>query len=614
MHYRTDIDGLRAFAVMAVVLFHLGFLPNGYLGVDIFFVISGFLITSIIYGKSEKNEFSILDFYFRRIRRIIPLLLFTTLLALIIGVFLMLPDDLDNLAQSVFASNFSVNNILMYITSSDYWSVRNEYKPLMHTWSLGIEEQFYLIFPFIFLLLQGKKVNYITPTFVILTILSGSIFLLSEIQAQKFYLLPHRFFEFTVGGIGAIVFGNRKLYKTGFSKYLLIFCIILIQFILLFPFSDFNSLKVITITFSTAVLLVIGKHVSGHNKWYQFLFENKIAVTIGKISFSIYMMHQLIFAFARYAYLEEITASWAILLVGLTFGVSFLTYYFIENPFRNTRVFTNRSVLVVLVPVFLIGSSLSLYIYSIGGIIKDYPELGVYKDEYEFDRKLFQVSTNIHIQYNEDVRQLDRAFEKTDKLKVLVYGNSFGRDVTNILLESEFANDLQIRFFDVARTSSDNQLKERAEEADLIFIASYGAMGVDVIENIEKRHQIKIDQTKIWAFGIKDFGVQNGIHYNNLTKHTDFSTYRTKIAFKSLERNEQLKTEWATKYIDLIEPVINENGEVLVFTPDGKFISPDTAHLTKAGAQFYSLILRDALKDIIMDVQMKAKVTGTVKI
>ena len=112
-----------------VIIFHLGFLPNGYLGVDIFFVISGYLITSIIYKQLLDDSFSVYRFYQRRIKRIIPLLLFISTFAFILGLIFMLPDDLENLAQSVVSSNLSANNILMLITSSDYWAVKNEYKP-----------------------------------------------------------------------------------------------------------------------------------------------------------------------------------------------------------------------------------------------------------------------------------------------------------------------------------------------------------------------------------------------------------------------------------------------------------------------------------------------------
>jgi peptidoglycan/LPS O-acetylase OafA/YrhL len=148
--YRNDIDTLRAVSVVAVILFHLGFISNGYLGVDVFFVISGYLITGIVFKESQIGEFSILKFYERRVRRIFPLVLLITIIAFCLGFIFMLPDDLENLCQSIVASNFSSNNILMKITSEDYWALKNDYKPLMHTWSLGIEEQFYLIFPLIF--------------------------------------------------------------------------------------------------------------------------------------------------------------------------------------------------------------------------------------------------------------------------------------------------------------------------------------------------------------------------------------------------------------------------------------------------------------------------------
>ena len=161
--YRTDIDGLRTIAIIPVILFHLGYMSNGYLGVDIFFVISGYLIKGIGFNELEENKFNILKFYERRLRRIIPLVLFTTTIAFLIGIIFMLPDDLENLCQSIFATNFSVNNILMYTTSADYWVVKNDYKPLMHTWSLGIEEQFYLFYPLIFFFLKGNKKSFYFP-------------------------------------------------------------------------------------------------------------------------------------------------------------------------------------------------------------------------------------------------------------------------------------------------------------------------------------------------------------------------------------------------------------------------------------------------------------------
>ena len=152
--YRKDIDGLRAIAILPVIFFHIGTLPSGYLGVDVFFVISGYLITGILYNSILSGNYSVVDFYLRRIRRILPLTLFVTFVALLVGTFIMLPDDLENLSQSVIATNLFSNNILQAITTRDYWDVVNEYKPLMHTWSLAIEEQYYFLYPFLFYLFK----------------------------------------------------------------------------------------------------------------------------------------------------------------------------------------------------------------------------------------------------------------------------------------------------------------------------------------------------------------------------------------------------------------------------------------------------------------------------
>ncbi|MFD0778303.1 acyltransferase family protein [Flavobacterium myungsuense] len=194
--YRNDIDVLRAIAVLAVILFHMGYLPNGYLGVDVFFVISGYLITKIIYVEAIENKFSIYQFYLRRIRRIIPLVLFTTFVALITGLFVMLPDDLENLSQSVIATNFFANNILLKITTVNYWNIINDYKPLMHTWSLGIEEQFYLVYPLLFLICNKKRVKWVLPILVVLTGFSLLLFVISTNEAAKFFTIPFRFLSY----------------------------------------------------------------------------------------------------------------------------------------------------------------------------------------------------------------------------------------------------------------------------------------------------------------------------------------------------------------------------------------------------------------------------------
>ena len=271
--YRNDIDGLRAIAVVAVIIFHFGFLQNGYLGVDVFFVISGYLITGIIFNEMSENRFSLTNFYLRRIRRIIPLTLFIATIALIIGVIVMLPDDLENLAQSVVATNFISNNILQVITTKNYWDVVNEFKPLMHTWSLGIEEQYYLFYPLLFLFAGKNHSKWFLPLLFLATAISFGLYISTHYaDYEKFYLIPFRFYELSIGGLAAIYFKNKIIVH----KYSTLLILSLI-FIL---FTDFNFMPKQEILLPITVLITLGILISANdeNKLSSFILKNKIFV------------------------------------------------------------------------------------------------------------------------------------------------------------------------------------------------------------------------------------------------------------------------------------------------------------------------------------------------
>ncbi|WP_157975854.1 acyltransferase family protein [Lewinella sp. IMCC34191] len=601
MKYRTDIDGLRALAVVAVILFHLGFLPNGYLGVDVFFVISGYLITSIVYGKSEARKFSIIDFYERRIRRIIPLLLVVTTLALLLGLVVMLPDDLENLGQSVVASNVSANNILMYFTSADYWSVRNDYKPLMHTWSLGIEEQFYLLYPFIFFALGGPRLKYVKYVLLTLSIASLAAFLWQEDESAKFYFIQYRFFELAAGGLGAILFRKSIFTHYGLGRYCLYGLLALTAAIMFLPVLATNESRVLATTGLSVALLVVGKQYFDTDKVYSWIMANPVMTFIGAISYSLYMWHQLIFAFARYTVVEEITPSWAAGLSALTLGLSVLTYYGVENTFRDRKRMRTRTVLLFTGGLFVLSTVAAFYVYSIGGVVRDYPELALYKDDPHRKLNLLSRSQNIHNAYNERVRDLNMDFSGNNKIKVLVVGNSFARDAANILLESEFGESMEVRYATgnfVVKPGG--QALKRLQEAEVILIAAQGELSNTMLQEIDEAHGVKMDYGNTWVLGTKDFGNSNGIHYNRLTPEIDYRTYRTRMKSNVLPKNEWLRTEWGDRYIDLIAMLSTEEGEVLVFTPDGRFISQDTIHLTKSGAQYLASVLSDHIAAMLL--------------
>ncbi len=570
--YRKDIDGLRAISIISVILFHFGYLKNGYLGVDVFFVISGFLITKIAYDQAVLNNFSIKDFYLRRIRRIIPLVLFSTFITLIVGYLVMLPDDLENLSQSIIATNFSANNVLLFLTTGNYWAIANELKPLMHTWSLGIEEQFYMMFPIIFLALNGKKSRFILPLLVLLTIISVLFFLFESSEASKFYLLQYRFFELSIGGLGAIIFKNNFIN----FRYRIIF-VFLIFLILVFDTKINSSINLLLIVIFSVGLLIT--YNSAPLSFFNFsLLENKLIVWIGKISFSLYIWHQIVLAFSKYFLLQfvNITDYIVMFIVILLFAV--LSYKYIEQLFRDKKRISTFKLLLFSAFFFLITAIGSIYLIYVRGIIKDVPELEIIKANSSPDK--LDRNSNLYIQYNERINKFDNNFKEIQKTPILIVGNSFARDFANILLESNFSNNIEISYVEEIKKCPDFQ--KRLNEAKYIFFSR-----LYLNEFRKQTTGYNINLNKVACVGTKKFTEKNGVFYNYNKIKSNYDQ-RTIIDSNTLINNVKLKNEWGNKYIDLIETVIDGKNTMPVFTNDHKFISPDGLHLTHAGAVYFS--------------------------
>ncbi|MEY4590384.1 MAG: hypothetical protein RL497_2460 [Pseudomonadota bacterium] len=204
MKYRKEIDGLRALAVLPVILFHAGFaaFSGGFVGVDIFFVISGYLITTIIVTEMDHGSFSLLDFYERRARRILPVLFFVMLCTLPFAWFWMLPQDFKNFSESLVAVPLFVSNVLFYLTSG-YFDTSSELKPLLHTWSLAVEEQYYVLFPLLLMLTWKLGKKWIILLLFLISMVSVIAAQLNSIRYAlfTFYLLPTRGFEILIGAL-----------------------------------------------------------------------------------------------------------------------------------------------------------------------------------------------------------------------------------------------------------------------------------------------------------------------------------------------------------------------------------------------------------------------------
>ena len=567
--HRKDIDGLRAIAVLSVILFHFGYLANGYLGVDVFFVISGYLITGIIYDELLSGGFSLVRFYLGRTRRILPLALFVTLVSFAIGMQLMLPDDLENLAESVVATNLFGNNILQAVTTRDYWDVVNEYKPLVHTWTLGVEEQYYFFYPILLLALR-KNVRALLPgALVALTAASVALNCAHFPDFQKFFYLPFRFYELSLGGLGAIYFRDRRL-RHRVSPFLVL--ALLLALCIPLPFV---SAKVLV---PASVLLTLGILVSASDTGTlaALALENPLIVAVGKISFGLYMWHQVILAYARYAFGALTPLRLAVVFV-LTLVLSVATYRFVEQPFRRRETVSTRTLLATVSAVLALSTALALVAYLRAGVLRDVPEL---------DIVAAHVQQGMHAAYNHRIYEYDRSFPETDKVKVLVVGNSFSRDWSNVLLESNYAANIAISYTDDPSSCPD--FTQRAREADVVFYSETRRSTLRLADDVI---------AKLWVVGTKNFGVSNGAVYNH--QGGDYYAQRTRLDRRFLAQNEALKRDWSARYVDLLGKIMDGGETVPVFTPSRKFISQDCRHLTRAGAAYFAQLFDAELGSIL---------------
>lgn len=342
MKYRPEIDGLRAIAVFPVILFHAGFelFSGGFVGVDVFFVISGYLITTILIDDIEGNRFNIINFYERRARRILPALFFVMLCCIPFALMWMIPSQLKDFSQSLAAVSLFSSNILFWLESG-YFDAAAEEKPLLHTWSLAVEEQYYLIFPiFLFIAFRFGK-NRVLWTIVILAAISLA---LSEWgwknkPAANFYLAPMRAWELFAGSIAAFIL-QRKGVQTSNTLSLLGLAAIFFSIFSYDENTPFPSVYAL-VPVTGVVLLVL---YAGKETLAAKLLSTKILVGIGLISYSAYLWHQPLFAFARIRSLEAPSEYLMLSLIALSLALAFLSWKFIESPFRDKKSYSRKAI------------------------------------------------------------------------------------------------------------------------------------------------------------------------------------------------------------------------------------------------------------------------------
>jgi peptidoglycan/LPS O-acetylase OafA/YrhL len=335
--YRSDLDGLRAIAVLSVVFFHLlrASLPGGFVGVDMFFVLSGYFITSIIWREAREGSFSLVRFYDRRIRRLMPALIVLLVVTSAVSLALLLPADLIGYSKSLFATLIFVANIYFW-RDIDYFSPNAEEKPLLHLWSLGVEEQFYILFPFILILLarcwRAGAVGVVTA----LTLASLALNILALHiggGSPAFFLLPTRGWELGIGAVLALRGATPHASRSPLNAAA-IAGVLLIVLDIWRPLREFPLAPVALPAVVGTALLVY----SGPQSWVNRLLSSPPLVFIGLISYSLYLWHWPCIVFGRYYLVRDFTRAEVIAALLVMLACAVASWRYVERPFRSAKM------------------------------------------------------------------------------------------------------------------------------------------------------------------------------------------------------------------------------------------------------------------------------------
>jgi peptidoglycan/LPS O-acetylase OafA/YrhL len=372
--YRPDIDGLRAIAVLSVVLYHFGIggLRGGFVGVDVFFVISGYLITGIIHSELQRGEFTLARFYERRARRIFPALFVVLLATMVAGLWILLPSDLARLGQSSVATILFVSN-LQYFRESGYFDSSSEFNPLLHTWSLGVEEQFYLGLPLLLMVVWKFWPRGLGRVLAACAILSfvACVAVQPIVAKAAFFLSPFRAWELLLGsmlGIGAIPRIEGKTRRNGIAVVALAALLGAAAFMQ--SGIDFPGWKAAVPVIATAALLHVG--ASG-GSFVGRLLSWKPLVFVGLVSYSLYLWHWPLLVLAKYRNaMEPLPPAFSLGLCAAAFLLAVGSYYWVEQPFRKSR---RDGVRATSGKVFAVSGAVAAVLVSAGIGLKIYDGL-----------------------------------------------------------------------------------------------------------------------------------------------------------------------------------------------------------------------------------------------
>lgn len=574
--YRPEIDGLRAVAVLAVMLCHAEVpgLAGGFLGVDIFFVISGYLMTGIVLAGEAAGGLKLTEFYLRRVRRILPALLLVALVSAPVAWAIMVPDLLENFGQSLVATVLMANNLLLWLTGG-YWEINAGFKPLMHTWSLAVEEQFYLVgIPVMLFALRRGGSRMLWVVLVAGAILSFllAVWLQAADQEARFLFLPSRAWELAAGGLAALARPRLKLVDAtgqvgGWSGLAAIALAI----------AGGNSRGIggtLTAVAGAALFLVSANHNSGAG----WLLARRTPVAIGLASYSAYLIHQPLLAFVRLVSLERPGTAKLLTALLPVLPLALLCWAFVERPMRDGRRIGDRAAIVICATGSLFLMAVGLTFHHSHGFADAWPQVSQ-----PGTSNIAYVQRN----YAYANRALDPARHRDN---VLFVGDSFARDAINMALDSHSVSGLQIGYVEAFVCDGGPDVKSLARKADTVVLAySLAASRTQCLVALVDAFTAA-GVPNVVLLGPKAFAWSNSAVM--LLPTTVRLDWRSPVDDQVQAVDQILANHISgAHYISLVSLMGQKTGNLPVFTPQGQFISQDGRHLTPAGAAWLGRIV-----------------------
>lgn len=624
MNYRPEIDGLRALAVIPVVLFHgeISGFEGGYIGVDIFFVISGYLITGIIKEDIERDRFTLRHFYERRARRILPALFAVSLVTFLMACLLLMPAALRDFCQSLVATASFSSNIYFWLKSG-YFQPASELSPLLHTWSLAVEEQFYLLFPLLFAAIMATRQWVVFATIFLIGIISlgWSQWAAWHQPSAAFYLTPARAWELMAGCLLAIAYRpqSSRLKCEGFS--IAGIALIVLSIVTFSKQTSFPGFAALIPVGGTMLLIWFAQPGTLTAK----LLSTRLLVGIGLISYSTYLWHQPLFAFARHISLQPPPQWVFISLAVLSVALGYLSWRWIETPWRHRARFPPKRVVLLAT----CGTATMLTVGLAGHLSKGFEDIKYAFAPSGFREYVDQVEEGWSARdslWSDLIPMAAEPFSKTGpSRKVLVLGDSLSEDVYVSLVrnqhrfpDSEFRqfrlDDMCMRYLPKAES---NDACGRSVQnfiatglgtvADSIIVAADWKQ--DSVQDLRALLDFLDDGKSVLVFETAAFVDMTSLLYAASGSESPVAQWGYFFAKNKHERSRaasvHLRSSMSdeTRFINTYKAFCKTDGhaEFCDLIRDGQLLKLDQSHLSIAGADLFGeFIWRENLLDMKM--------------